>query len=167
VIVKRGDVKKDGEKRHVKVVCRNPFASRDYVLEERLEAGISLTGSEVKSLRDGGSSLKDAYVAVEGGEAWLVNAHIAPYRSASIFNHEPRRRRRLLLHKRQILRLGGRISQEGMTVVPLELFFLNGRAKVMIAAGKGRKFHDRREVIRKKEERREMERAAGAGRRRG
>jgi SsrA-binding protein len=163
--MKKAQTKEAPKERHVKVVCRNPSAFKDYVIDERIEAGIVLTGSEVKSLRDGGSSLKEAYISVDRGEAWLINSHIAPYRSASVFNHEPKRKRKLLLHKRQIERLAGRLTQEGMTVVPLELYFLDGKAKVQIAVGKGRKFHDRREVIRKKEERREIDKAMKASRR--
>jgi SsrA-binding protein len=146
-------------KPHVKVVCRNPHAHKDYVLEERLEAGLVLMGSEVKSLRDGGASLKEAYVSVAKGEAWLVNANISPYKSASAFNHEPKRKRKLLLHKRQIERLQGKLTQEGMTIIALQIYFLDGRAKVEIAVGKGRKLYDRRDQIRKKEERREIEKA--------
>jgi SsrA-binding protein len=144
--------------RHVKVACRNPTAYKDYVLEDKLEAGMVLWGSEVKSLRDGGASLKEAYVTVDRGEAWLVNANIAPYKSASVFNHEPKRRRKLLLHKKQILRLHGRLTQEGMTIVPLQIYFLDGKAKLEIAVGKGRRQYDRRDQIRRKEERREIER---------
>jgi len=143
--------------RHVKIACRNPSAFKDYVIEDKIEAGLVLTGSEVKSLRDGGASLKEAYVTVDRGEAWLVNANIAPYRSASTFNHEPKRRRKLLLHKKQIMRLQGKLTQEGLTIVPLVIYFLDGTAKVEIAVGKGRKQHDRRDQIRKKEERRELE----------
>jgi len=145
----------------IKVVCRNPSAFRDYIIEDKLEAGIVLTGSEVKSLREGGSSLKDAYVSVESGEAWLINSHIAPYRSASVFNHEPRRRRKLLLHKKQIERLSGRLSCEGMTAVPLQMYFSEGKAKVELALAKGRKHDDKRELIRSREQRRELRGIAG------
>ncbi|MBI5528510.1 MAG: SsrA-binding protein SmpB [Deltaproteobacteria bacterium] len=153
---------KKAPERHVKVACRNPTAYKDYVLEDKFEAGMVLSGSEVKSLRDGGASLKEAYVTVDRGEAWLVNANIAPYKSASVFNHEPKRRRKLLLHKRQILRLHGRLTQEGMTIVPLQIYFLNGKAKLELAVGKGRRQYDRREQIRKKEERREIEKVMKA-----
>jgi len=147
--------------RHVKPVCRNATASREYAIEEKIEAGIVLTGSEVKSLRDGGASLKESYVSIDGGQAWLINANIAPYRCSSIFNHEPKRKRKLLLHLRQIERIAGRLSQEGMTAIPLQMYFLEGKAKVEIGVGKGRKLHDKRDQIRKEEERREMRKAAG------
>lgn len=152
---------KDGSapERHVKVACRNPSGYKDYVIEDKIEAGLVLTGSEVKSLREGGASLKEAYVLVDRGEAWLVNANIAPYRMASAFNHEPKRKRKLLLHKKQIMRLQGKLTQEGMSIIPLQIYFLDGTAKVEIAVGKGRKQFDRRDQIRKKEERREMEKA--------
>ncbi|HEX3035629.1 MAG TPA: SsrA-binding protein SmpB [Thermodesulfobacteriota bacterium] len=142
-----------------KIVCQNPTAHRDYFLEEKYEAGIELQGSEVKSLRDGKASVKESFGMIQDGEVFLVNSYIAPYESANIFNHDPRRNRKLLLHKREINRLIGKTQIRGYTLIPVRIYFKNGRAKVELALAKGKKFFDKREDIKKREADREMEKA--------
>jgi SsrA-binding protein len=130
-----------------KIVAVNRKARFNYEIGEPLEAGIALTGTEVKSLRESRANIAESYVSPEGGEIWLVNANIPEYRQASRFNHEPRRPRKLLLHKRQISRLLGAVQRDGMTIVPLKLYFNErGRAKVEIAPARGKKLHDKRET---------------------
>ena len=134
-----------------KVVAENRKARFNYEIGEKFEAGISLTGTEVKSLRGGRSSIAESYVTEEGGEAWLVNADIPEYASGNRFNHERKRPRKLLLHKRQINKLIGAVEREGMTLVPLKLYFNEkGRAKVELALAKGKKLHDKRETEKKR-----------------
>ena len=142
----------------VKVVARNRKASHEYFLLERYEAGIALQGSEIKSIRAGQISLAEAYIQVDGQEAWLMDAHIAPYDQASYFNHEPRRPRKLLLHKREIRALWNEVRQKGVTIVPLQVYLKDGRAKVEIAVAKGKKLYDKRESIAKRDAEREMAR---------
>jgi SsrA-binding protein len=142
-----------------KVVATNRKAAHDYFLEDRLEAGIALRGSEIKSIRAGRVSLKEAYVRIEDGEAWLVNAHIAPYDPASLQNHDPRRRRKLLLHRRQIRRAFEDLKQRGYTLVPTRLYLKRGRAKLEIALAKGKRQYDKRRALAKREAAREIERA--------
>jgi SsrA-binding protein len=144
-----------------RVVCRNRRARRDYRIEDTLEAGLVLEGSEVKSLRQGRADLKDCYAAYRDGEMFLVGAHIAAYDKASHFNHDPKRERKLLLAKRMITKLGVKIRERGYTLVPLEIYFKDGWAKVELGLAKGRRQYDHREAIRAKQERREMRRAAG------
>lgn len=152
--------KNKAEKRPgVKSVCRNRRASRDYHIEDTLEAGLVLVGTEVKSLRQGKADLSDSYAAFEGNELFLIGSHIASYERASHFNHDPRRPRKLLIQRRVIDKLGIKIKERGFTVVPLEIYFKNGIAKVLLAIAKGRKQYDNRDLIRKKEERREMREA--------
>ncbi|HOI09359.1 MAG TPA: SsrA-binding protein SmpB [Myxococcota bacterium] len=139
-----------------KIACANRRARHDYELFEQFEAGLMLLGSEVKSLRDGGASLVDAYVEVRGNEAFLVGANIAQYVNASYMNHEPRRTRKLLLHAREIRRLGQKVREKGLTIVPLQIHFSGGRAKLEIALARGRRAYDKRERILK----RDQERAA-------
>jgi SsrA-binding protein len=141
-----------------KVIAKNRKAGFEYFLLEHFEAGIELRGSEIKSIRDGKVSLEEAYVSVDGEEAWLVNAYIAPYEQASHFNHEPRRERRLLLHKREIKEMWDSVRQKGVTIVPVRLYLKNGRAKVDIAIAKGKKLYDKRQVIAERDMQREMER---------
>ncbi len=131
-----------------KVVCANRKARHDYEVLETFEAGLVLRGSEVKSLRAGQAALVDSYAEVREGEVFLVGAHIASYASASYNNHDPRRDRKLLLHAREIRRLKGRVREKGLTLVPLSLYFREGRAKVEIALARGRKAYDKRERIR-------------------
>jgi SsrA-binding protein len=144
----------------VKVVATNRKAGFQYFLLDRFEAGLVLMGSEIKSIRLGQISLAEAYVDVESGrEAWLLDAHIAPYVQANRFNHDPRRKRRLLLHKRQIRELWNSVRIKGMTIVPLRVYLKGGRAKVEIALAKGRKSYDKRAVIAKRDQERERDRA--------
>ena len=141
-----------------KIVARNRKASHDYFLEDFAEAGIVLLGTEIKSIRAGQVSLKEAYVRLDGQEAFLVNAHIAPYNPASHFNHDPRRPRKLLLHKREIRRMHEKVSQRGYTIVPTKMYLLKGRAKVEIATARGKRQYDKRKEIAKRETDREIER---------
>jgi SsrA-binding protein len=140
-------------------IAVNRKARHDYLIEETFEAGIVLTGSEVKSLRAGKANLKDSHGRIERGEVWLWNVHISPYGPASQFGHDPTRARKLLLHQREIERLTGKIKERGLTLVPLRLYFKNGRAKVELALARGKKLHDKRDALREKETRREIDRA--------
>ncbi|MCK6557292.1 SsrA-binding protein SmpB [Candidatus Binatia bacterium] len=140
-------------------VAVNRRARHDYFIEETIEAGLVLTGSEVKSLRDGKAQLKDSYGRISRGEVFLFNAHINEYTPASRFGHDPRRTRKLLLHRREIERLGGKIKEKGLTLVPLRIYFKHGRAKVELGLGRGKKLYDKREAIKERETRREVERA--------
>ncbi|MCA9809766.1 MAG: SsrA-binding protein SmpB [Thermodesulfobacteriota bacterium] len=142
-----------------KVVCTHPRAKRDYDIEENYEAGIELKGSEVKSLRANQASIKESFAMIRDGEVFLINSYIAPYEQANLFNHEPRRDRKLLLNKREINRLMGKTLIRGYTLVPTKVYFKRGKAKVDIALGKGKKVHDRRDDIKKREADREMEKA--------
>ncbi|HEX7972934.1 MAG TPA: SsrA-binding protein SmpB [Anaerolineales bacterium] len=142
----------------IKIVATNRKASHEYFLLERFEAGIALQGSEIKSIRSGQISLSEAYVEVDGSQAWLLEAHIAPYEQANRFNHEPRRPRKLLLHKSEIRRLWNDVRQKGVTIVPVRVYLKDGRAKVEIALAKGKKLYDKRETLAKRDAEREMER---------
>ena len=142
-----------------RVVARNRKAGRDYFLAERFEAGIALLGSEIKALRAGLVSLQEAYVRIEGGEAWLVNAHIAPYGPASQMNHEPRRPRKLLLHRRELNELTAGLQQHGYTLVPTQLYLKHGLAKLELALAKGKKKYDKRRDLAAADAQREVERA--------
>ncbi|HXZ62499.1 MAG TPA: SsrA-binding protein SmpB [Acidimicrobiales bacterium] len=143
-----------------KVVAQNRRARHDYEVIETVEAGIELVGSEVKSLREGKAQLRDAYARVEGGEMWLMAMHIPPWVFATGFGaHDPERRRRLLLHKRQIVALGDRVAREGLTLVPLSVYFRDGKAKVALALARGRKTYDKRHALAERDARREAERA--------
>jgi SsrA-binding protein len=141
------------------VVAQNRRARHNYFIEETFEAGLALTGTEVKSLRGGRSNIAESYVKEEGGEAWLVNAHIPEYASGNRFNHEPRRPRKLLLHRKQISKLIGAIQREGRTVVPLQVYFNErGRAKIEIALAKGKQAHDKRQTIKDRDWQRQRSR---------
>jgi SsrA-binding protein len=140
-------------------VATNRQASFRYHLLERLEAGIVLQGSEVKSLREGAVQLKDSYAEVRGGEVWLRNMHIAPYKPAAGENHDPDRPRKLLLHRREIERLVGKTAERGLTLVPMRVYFSGPRAKVELALARGKEMHDKRRAIKERETRREIERA--------
>ena len=142
-----------------KIIATNRKAKHDYFLEDHIEAGIALKGTEIKSIRAGRVSLREAYVQVDGEEAWLVNAHIAPYDPASKMNHDPRRRRKLLLHKRQIIKLFDDIRQKGYTIIPTVMYLRSGRAKVEIAVARGKRKYDKRREIAKRDAEREMARA--------
>jgi SsrA-binding protein len=137
--------------RKIKIVADNRKARFNYEIGEVFEAGIMLTGTEVKSLRTGKATIAESYADARGGEIWLINSNIPEYLQASRFNHEPKRRRKLLLHKRQVNRLAGAVEREGMTLVPLRLYFNErGRAKIEIALGRGKKLHDKRETLKKR-----------------
>jgi SsrA-binding protein len=140
-------------------VCVNRQARHNYFIDETYEAGLVLLGSEVKSLRDGKANLTDSYARVQKGEAFLLNAHISPYAGANQFNHEPRRTRKLLLHEREIERLTGKTKERGFTLIPLKIYFKNGRAKVEVALARGKKLYDKRETLRRKVAEREVERS--------
>lgn len=150
----------------VKTVATNRRAFYEYHVEERFEAGVALTGTEVKSLREGRASLADGYVAVEGGEAWLWNVHVPPYTAGSWTNPDPKRKRKLLLHRREIDRLAGKIQRTGATCIPLSIYFKGARAKVQIALVTGKKLRDKRETIRRREAERETRAAIKSARRR-
>lgn len=134
----------------------NRKATFDYNIEEKIEAGIVLTGTEIKSIREGKANLKDSYAIIRKNEAFLLNMHISPYKEGNIFNHEETRTRKLLLHKSEILKLENRIRMDGYTVVPLKLYFVKNRAKILLGVGKGKKLYDKRESIKKKDQEREM-----------
>jgi len=141
------------------VVAQNRKARFDYFIEETFEAGLQLTGTEVKSLRGGRSTIAESYVTEQGGEAWLVNANIPLYASGNRYNHEPKRPRKLLLHKAQISKLIGAIQREGRTVVPLQVYFNGqGRAKIEIALAKGKQAHDKRQTIKDRDWQRQRSR---------
>jgi len=146
---------------NIKVVATNRKAAFEYFLLERFEAGIALQGSEIKSVRAGQVSLAESYVDIENGrQAWLVEAHIAPYEEAGRFNHDPKRRRRLLLHRKEILELWNAVRQKGMTIVPTRLYLKRGRAKIEIALARGKKAYDKRTAIARRDQAREQEREA-------
>ena len=140
-------------------VCRNRRAFHEYEVMDRLECGLVLTGTEVKSLRAGHAVIEEAYAKLEDGEVWLVGSDIPEYTMGNRFNHKPRRPRKLLLHRREIDRFAGKASQKGFTLVPLRLYFKNGRAKVELAVAKGKQHHDKRETLKKKDAEREIKRA--------
>ena len=137
--------------RRIKVVADNRRARFNYEIGEAFEAGIALTGSEVKSLRAGKATIAESYADARGGEIWLVNSNIPEYQQAGRFNHAPKRLRKLLLHQRQIDKLAGAVERDGMTIVPIKLYFNErGRAKIEIALGRGKKLHDKRETLKKR-----------------
>ena len=150
---------RDTEQPETETIARNKRARHDYHIVETWEAGIALTGTEVKSLRNGKANLVDAYGIVKDGEVYLLNLHISPYEQGNVFNHEPTRTRKLLLHRGEIRRMIGAVERQGLTLVPLELYFKRGRAKVALGLGKGKKSHDKRDDLRKKDDEREMARA--------
>lgn len=140
-------------------ICRNRRASHEYEILDRLECGVVLTGTEVKSLREGQSSLEDAYAKIDDSEVWLIGCDIPEYTMGNRMNHKPKRPRKLLLHRREIARFAGRASQRGFTLVPLRLYFKNGRAKVELAVCRGKQLHDKRQTMKKKDADREIRRA--------
>ena len=150
--------KSPGEKN----VCLNRQARFNYFIDETYEAGLVLVGSEVKSLRDGKANLKDSYARIRKGEAFLINAHVSAYPGANQFNHDPTRARKLLLHQREIERLTGKTKERGFTLIPLRLYFKNGKAKVELGLARGKKLYDKRETLRRKVAEREVERAIKA-----
>ena len=143
-----------------KVVSDNRQARFHYEILETYEAGIELKGTEVKAIREGRSNLRDGYVIIRGGEAWLLNVHVSPHSTASqYFNHDPLRTRKLLLHKQEIRKLIGKVEQKGLTLVPLKMYLKKGLVKVTVGLGRGKKVHDKREDMKKRQDKREMERA--------
>ncbi|MBO4401176.1 MAG: SsrA-binding protein SmpB [Selenomonadaceae bacterium] len=143
----------------VKIACENRKARHDYFIHETYEAGIELRGTEVKSLRGGKANLKDSYAEVKDGEIWVEHMHISPYEQGNIFNHDPLRRRRLLMHKKEILKLFGKTREKGFTLVPLKIYFKNGRAKMELALASGKHNYDKREALAEKSAKRDIERA--------
>lgn len=144
----------------MEIICQNKKAYHDYHIEDTVEAGIMLKGTEVKSLRLGRANLKDSYARIKGEEVFLVNTHISPYAQADGFaDEQPDRTRKLLLHKKEIARLSGKVKEKGYTLVPTKLYFKNGKAKVELGLAKGKTFYDKRETIKKKDVQREMARA--------
>src|ERR687886_1979925 len=147
---------KSGER--VKVVAVNRRATHDYHIDDRVEAGLVLTGTEIKSIREGRINLREGYCRILNGEAWLTNVHIAPYEQGNRYNHEPLRDRKLLLHRDEINTLVGRVRQRGYTLVPLQLYLKHGRAKVELGLARGKRQYDKRESIAKREAQRDIER---------
>ncbi|PZC44162.1 MAG: SsrA-binding protein [Chloroflexi bacterium] len=140
-------------------VARNRRATYDYDITERLDAGLVLTGTEIKSIRNGQASIQEAYVRPQNGEAWLLGAHIAPYAAGNQFNHEPKRERKLLLHKREILKLEEAFDQKSLTIVPIHLYIARGLAKLEIGVGRGRRSYDKRDKISARDAARQMREA--------
>jgi SsrA-binding protein len=148
-----------------RLVAENRKALHDYHILETFEAGLVLQGTEVKSIREGRVNLRDSFARVEAGEVWVYNIHISPYSHRGYADHEPTRRRKLLLHRQEIRKLIGKTVERGMTLVPLRLYFKNGKAKMALSLAKGKQAHDKRDAIRKREMDRELRKAAGVRRR--
>lgn len=147
------------EKENVKVMARNREAYHEYFVEEEMEAGIELCGTEVKSIRQGTLNLKDAWCGIKDGELILNQMHISPYEHGNIFNRDPRRPRRLLMHKREIMRLLGKVKQDGYALIPLSVYFKHGRVKVQVGLCKGKKLYDKRQAAAEKDAKRQIDRA--------
>ena len=143
-----------------KAIATNRKAFHDFFIHDRWEAGMVLTGSEIKSIRAGRVNLRDSYVAIRQGEAWLIGSHVSAYLQASRQNHDPRRERKLLLHRREIDRLDAKVRERGFTIIPLRLYLKDGRAKVEIALASGKRKYDKRQALAEKDAKREMDRAA-------
>ena len=148
--------KKDEKQRDVAV---NRRAYHDYFIDEKLEAGVMLTGTEVKSVRNGRTNLRDGFVRIDGREAWLENVHISPFEQASVMNHEPMRPRKLLMHRKEIASLIGKVRQKGYTLIPLRVYFARNRAKVEVGLARGKRQYDKREAIAERDAKREIARA--------
>lgn len=146
-------------KADIKIVCQNRKAYHDYSIEETIEAGVQLLGTEVKSLRDGKANLKDSYVVIKNSEVILLNCHISPYSHGNILNHDPLRTRKLLLHRKEIERLRGKMQQKGYTLIPLKIYFKGPYAKVEIGLAKGKRQYEKRETIKEREAKRAIEKA--------
>ena len=144
-----------------KIIATNRKARHDYFIEDTYEAGIVLTGSEIKSIRAGQVNLRDSYATIRDGEMWLVNTHISPYQQANRQNHEPRRERKLLMHRREINRLVGKLQEKGLTLIPLKIYLKNSRAKVELGLARGKRLYDKRQTMRARDDRRQMDRALG------
>lgn len=156
--MKSAKKEKDNKNAKDRPIATNRKAYHNYLVQESLEAGIVLTGTEIKSIRGGRVSLGEAYVRALDGELWLVNAHVAHYQPSGIMGHDATRKRKLLLHRRQINSLTGKIQEKGLTLVPLKLYLKNGRAKLQVAVARGKKQYDKREVIARRDSNREIER---------
>ena len=146
-------------KTETKQIARNAKAFHDYFVEERYEAGVVLSGTEVKSIRQGGANLKDSFCQVKDGELWLYGVHISPYEKGNILNKAPRRTRKLLMHKREIMRLMGTVQRDGLTLVPLNLYFKDSRVKVEVGLCRGKKLYDKRASAAERDSKRAMDRA--------
>jgi SsrA-binding protein len=153
---KKDDAKKKDE---VRVICRNRRAFHEYEIMDRLECGLVLVGTEVKSLRDGHCLLEDAYAKFDAGELWLIGCEIPEYAMGNRLNHKPKRPRKLLLHRRELAKFAGKAAQHGFTMVPLSIYFKNGRAKVEVAVARGKQLHDKREALKKHDAQRDIQRA--------
>src|SRR3954451_15764531 len=150
--------KREDDPGGIHVICRNRRAFHEYEVSDTLECGLVLTGTEVKSLRDGSASLEEAYAKIEGGEVWLIGSDIPEYSMGNRMNHKPKRPRKLLLHRREIEKFAGKASQHGFTLVPLRLYFKQGRAKVELAVAKGKQSHAKRQALKKSDAEREIRR---------
>jgi len=160
-----GAKKKDDDD-SIQVICRNKRAYHEYQISDTLECGIVLKGTEVKSLRDGSTSLEDAYAKIDGGEVWLIGSDIPEYAMGNKLNHKPKRPRKLLLHRREIAKFAGKASQRGFTLVPLRMYFKNGKVKVELALAKGKQLWDKRETERRRTADKEAREAVNRGRKR-
>jgi SsrA-binding protein len=158
--------KHDDKEEGIKLIARNKRAFHQYHIFDQLECGIALTGTEVKSLREGSASLEDAYAKIENGEVWLMGSDIPEYAMGNRMNHKPKRPRKLLLHRREIGKFAGKASERGFTLVPLRMYFRRGRAKVELAVARGKQSHDKRETVKKADAQRDIRRAM-ANRKRG
>jgi SsrA-binding protein len=149
---------RDSDSSGIHVAVRNRKARHEYHVLDTYEAGLVLQGTEVKSLRDGRANLQDAYARFDGGELWLLNLHISPYEAGNRFNHDPLRPRKLLLNRSELRKLVGQVEQQGLTLVPLDIYFRRGRAKVTLALVRGKQLHDKREDLKRREHQRDVER---------
>ncbi len=149
----------DGAGRANRTLAENRKARHDYSIEETYEAGVALTGTEIKSIRAGRVNLRDSYAQVKGGEMWLFNVHIAPYDQAGYVSHDPMRPRKLLMHRKEINRLAGAVTEKGLALIPLRVYLKNNRAKIELALARGKKSYDKRDAIAERDSKREVERA--------
>lgn len=149
----------------IQIICRNRRAFHEYAIEDSLECGLVLTGTEVKSLREGAGGLEDAYAKIEGEEVWLIGSDIPEYSMGNRMNHKPKRPRKLLLHRREIAKFAGKAAQRGFTLVPLKMYFKDGRAKVELAVARGKQLHDKRQAAKKADAQKEIRRALSERRR--
>lgn len=157
--------KKDKKDDGLVNICRNRRALHEYEVSDAIECGIVLVGTEVKSLREGHANLEDAYARIDDGEVWLIGAEIPEYVFGNRLNHKPKRARKLLLHKREIAKFAGKADEKGLTLIPLRMYFKDGKAKLELAVGKGKQAHDKRESVKKADAKRDIDRALAARRR--
>lgn len=160
-------LKNDGSGDEIRVISKNRRALHEYVVMDRLECGVVLVGTEVKSLRDGHCSLDDSYAKLDEGELWLIGCEIPEYVQGNRLNHKPKRMRKLLVHRRELEKFAGKASQKGFTLVPLMVYFKNGRAKVEVAVARGKQLHDKRQSLKNEDAQREIQRAMSRSRKRG